>query len=107
MVCYASYQFLHNYIKQAVKARYCPTKGHRWAVASAQFDYFMNLKRMAQKSVKSNDMQTSDDLRKQRDVQLQRADEELIDLGRFVGNMVLNTNSVDDIVTPHRHSAPL
>lgn len=34
------FTFLHNYIKDAVAARYCPTTGHRWAVASMQFYYF-------------------------------------------------------------------
>jgi hypothetical protein len=34
------YNFVHNYIKGAVEARYCPTTGHRWSVASKQFFFF-------------------------------------------------------------------
>lgn len=34
------YNFVHNYIKLAVEARYCPTTGHRWSVASRQFFFF-------------------------------------------------------------------
>ena len=68
------YTFLHNFILQAVQARYCPTTGHRWAVASIQFYYFYpNLRRDAIKEKK------------------ERAMEELKDLARFVDAKVGST----------------
>ena len=87
------YVFVHNYIKQAVKARYCPTKGHRWAVASAQFDYFYEMRVNAKDGGKRAGGKVK---RAEADISLKRADEELLDLSRFVDNMVLNTaNELD------------
>ena len=82
------YVFVHNYIKQAVQARYCPTKGHRWAVASAQFDYFYQ---MRVKAKAGGNRAGAKDTRAEADIALKRADEELLDLSRFVDNMVLNS----------------
>ena len=79
------YTFLHGYIKQAVQARYCPTTGHRWAVASIQFYYFYP-------------HLTEEDTN---EAQKERATEELKDLRRFVAAKVLHSPDL------HAHTTEL
>ena len=73
------YTFLHAYIKQAVQARYCPTTGHRWAVASIQFYYFYPY-------IKDEDAPKD---------KRERATEELRDLRRFISSKVLHSDNLE------------
>mmetsp|Transcript_35447 Transcript_35447/g.92734 ORF Transcript_35447/g.92734 Transcript_35447/m.92734 type:complete len:1347 (-) Transcript_35447:1023-5063(-) len=73
------YTFLHNYIKLAVEARYCPTTGHRWSVASKQFYHFY-------------DTLMRDDASSEKKL---RAEEELEDLKRFVDARVLQKEDLE------------
>jgi len=73
------YTFLHAYIKQAVQARYCPTTGHRWAVASIQFYFFYP-------SMKDPDAPKD---------KRERASEELRDLRRFISSKVLHSDNLE------------
>jgi Ran GTPase-activating protein (RanGAP) involved in mRNA processing and transport len=73
------YTFLHAYIKQAVQARYCPTTGHRWAVASIQFYFFYP------------HMRNPDATKEKKE----RATEELRDLSRFIDAKVLHSDNLE------------
>eukprot|EP00039_Didymoeca_costata_P009749 m.129961 g.129961 ORF g.129961 m.129961 type:complete len:1486 (-) comp14589_c0_seq4:516-4973(-) len=73
------YTFINNYIKHAVGAKYCPTLGHKWAVASTQLLLFTGILENPNSSKESRE----------------HAAAELEDLQRFVDCNVLSCAEKD------------